>query len=425
MDLVADIVETLAEYSKPASLQTAIQLKDAIDIAPKKLSPIGIVKCVSEIYHEDSSESEIEDSDNEETEIIDSLRKEIKRPFYSTFKVDPFWINITGNQEMIPFNANRLRQLYSEGADSPFGDNTSMKTVVDKEVRDAREITKFTVDPKILGLIKEKWQSSLYPKKGVSVVPYKINLYNSTGHFDEHRDTPEKNLIGTAIISLWSQCFTNALKVFDTNKEESYTWHPRNPQCILFYSDCPHSVGKSSYGNIRGTLTFKIYAEEIDEPEQETVVADILSKLISRNSEPKGFILSYGYSIERSTLKGSDQILINALKELRRKYIIIPVMYEYSHSKSEDNSYKEINTRVYSLTENNINYLLNCSPDIKGSEVKAKVNPDSFRNYTFYALNYNFKIWSQTFSEYIEYTGNESKPEMKNSIYISHAVLLR
>ena len=79
----------------------------------------------------------------------------------------------------------------------------SLKTEIDSEVRNAREIpaSEFEVEPEFLGEIQELWGKHFLPRV-VRAEPYKIHLYGPGGHFKSHRDTPETGLVGTFLVGL-------------------------------------------------------------------------------------------------------------------------------------------------------------------------------------------------------------------------------
>src|SRR5271155_61657 len=81
----------------------------------------------------------------------------------------------------------------------------TQETQHDARVRSSRELdtTQFEVGKGLLDAIAKRWEQNLIPKK-VSVKPYKLLIYGAGDHFQYHKDTPEENLCGTFLISLFS-----------------------------------------------------------------------------------------------------------------------------------------------------------------------------------------------------------------------------
>lgn len=96
-----------------------------------------------------------------------------------------------------------LKKWFDNAPQAGYGDVRAQETKVDLIVRDAHEITKdeFEVESALLGKIVELWGKHFFPTR-VRAEPYKINVYGPGGHFKPHKDTPEKNLVGTFLVGL-------------------------------------------------------------------------------------------------------------------------------------------------------------------------------------------------------------------------------
>lgn len=431
-------------------IRSAIKLKEAIENT-SKLTSIG--NCPGDIFskeidackwdeeYEWNEDNDNNDNDSKETMSerqkyylkmtdgrVSKLKEASKTNFHHIFEPKPFNINIFDKYEKsCALEQSDMKLLYENAKDAGFGDMLKLETVVDKEVRDARHINDFDVGEEISKQIKQEWAKHLYPKK-VKVKPYKINIYNEKGYFNEHVDTPEKNLIGTAIVSLWDKyiSYIPTLKIRDKIGNEKIKWDPSELSCIMFYSDCPHKVKtKKGYKGeaYRTTLTFKIYSDEdeiSDFKKEDEIKEDKINKTIEvlkvfEDSTPFGFLLGYNYSLETETLKGADLIIVEALKRMGKKITIIPVInkfYLYSYHQMDDTD--ECSSDVYPFTRDHIDFLL-------GKKDKQPKLP--FKNVNFYSLKGGY-VWSHNSQDYAEYTGNEAQPEEENSIYLYRAVIV-
>ena len=138
-----------------------------------------------------------------------------------------------------------IERLLDSATDAPYGDLNKMTTVVDREVKAARDVNRehFEIDPKICELIviAETWAEKFYPQK-VRVEPYKINIYVKGGHFKEHRDTPSKNLVGTFLLGI-ADTFGSYLEVktHDSYYDSHIKWELSTlGSWCAFYKDMPH-----------------------------------------------------------------------------------------------------------------------------------------------------------------------------------------
>src|SRR6201996_3171229 len=85
-----------------------------------------------------------------------------------------------------------------------YGDVAAQETKIDPEIRKAFEMksSEFSCNDSILEVLAREWSEHFIPRK-VRVESYKINIYPPGGHFKSHRDTPEKDLVGTFIVGLF------------------------------------------------------------------------------------------------------------------------------------------------------------------------------------------------------------------------------
>lgn len=90
---------------------------------------------------------------------------------------------------------------------SPFGDFSTMQTVVDKTVRDALEIGNADAQcsVKVAG---QRWYGEDFDDfdhtfgSGLKFELDKVNVYNVGGHFHSHVDTPSPGVLGSLVVLL-------------------------------------------------------------------------------------------------------------------------------------------------------------------------------------------------------------------------------
>ena len=403
------------------SLRTAIDIQKCLETVSEHLTPMGSSDQWRLEWQMDNY-GELDEDNEKAQEIldrIDEIRKSLQSPSWHEFLLpQAYKLRLGDHDGDTSISQEQLGELFSRAVDSPYGDVKSLTTVVNKEVRDAKEIEDIEVDPELIQLIKEEWSAHLHPKD-VRVVPYKLNMYTSEGKFEEHLDTPDKGMVGTALISLWSGYVNEHLRLKDIHREDERPWNPSQPTCLIFYTDCPHKVLSNTSSNLlRGTLSFKIYSVEGSACEKQSTekIQNQLQRFGDPKQKPYGFILSHGYSLETEAFKGSDALLIQALQEMSAKFTILPVVIQYnmeSHHYNESEDY--FSCQIYPLRNQELNYLLQ----------KTTEKPDSpFKNVAFYVLNDKFYVWKDDRTSYAEHTGNCSQPENQNSIYLSRAVII-
>lgn len=406
-------------------INIAIKFKNALNSATRKLKHIG--KCVNakKSYSDDSDD----DSSNESNEIVKSeepinkIISFLKNFFYLHYGItddDPY-ITTKNYAGEAPISQNVLKLLYSEAPVSSYGDMMKMETILNKEVRDAREITEFEVDENTINFFKDTWGKHMYPKN-VSVVPYKINFYDKKGHFKLHKDTPDKKLVGTILLSIYeTESIENHIKIYNPLSDDSFGWIPSHNNYVMFYTDCPHEVLRQECDDIRSIMVFKVY-DEISEmkalPEGSQSALQILLSELNIEKAKTGFILGYEYTVDTNieTLKGSDMLLASAITNMGFKYTIIPVLVEINaETFYDDSNCSSIESYVYPLTSDCVSYLLGDTlyPPCTG-----------YNGITFYDLNSKGDLWYENISKYAQYTGNETQPEEINSIYINRALII-
>ena len=474
------------------SLRTALDIKKAIELVPNKIKSMGPVS-LHEFWRteEDCYGGEDPDKYNKclTTEDknylihqsllkIDTAFHNSQRSFHRGGIPHKVWSGTKLHvfTECAPDFVKTLYELgqnrgscveglmgYAEQA--PFGDVQKQLTIIDENVRQAYEIrsSNFKLKGPLLGEIKKVWSRNFYPKQ-VKVVPYKINIYPCGNGFNEHRDTPDKNLVGTFLIGLIDRGdgyhgFGTGSKLIVTTGDKKQEWVSSNGGWCAFYPDCPHEVTPIKSG-IRATMAFKIYATDnynktdfIGRPMVNSQLNSM--KKIIQQTKKFGILLSHDYSVNSTQLKGTDQLWYQLLKRFNLKLKIIPVLVTLHRSLHNDIH----NIKIYPFTQMQIDHVLG-KHDMKWNK-KMLEQYRSHEDYEYYQRrveNYNLEHsescicqwpyieefplreyigyqcfysttsegyqWSQKLVEYAEKAGNECRPDEEDSIYLHRAILI-
>ena len=113
---------------------------------------------------------------------------------------------------------------YASAVDSGFGNVALQQTQHDAKIRSSREFdaSNFSVEQKTLDKIADTWARYFVPESVVAQ-PYKLVIYGPGDHFSVHKDTPERNLCGTFLISLFEDCEPKG--VFEISQDgDSQIW---------------------------------------------------------------------------------------------------------------------------------------------------------------------------------------------------------
>ncbi|OSX60346.1 hypothetical protein POSPLADRAFT_1171415 [Postia placenta MAD-698-R-SB12] len=288
----------------------------------------------------------------------------------------------------------RLKQWYNHSVVSGFGDLRSQETKEDKDVRHAREIgaRDFSVEPELLQRIAVCWDSHFHANKGVRVEPYKIHLYSEGGHFKAHRDTPEKDLVGTFLLGLGD---TVRSPCFQLDDQE---FHSHPGQWVAFYPDVPHSVTRLPYG-YRAVIAFKIFRKSTRNkcPHVDQLTKDVTDEMVP----PFGILLERKYCLGTTELSGFDAIIHACLRAKHGvKVILLPVVVDVKATwGAEDESYddddweQECTASVYPFTEAHIDYLVSIKSKDRDSEDEkkkkmAEVLKTSVKDIPFYSTDF-------------------------------------
>ena len=356
---------------------------------------------------------------------------------------------------------------------SGFGDMNALETKVDITVRNAHEMDSTLVvpEPCLIEQIKKEWSEHLYPTD-IRVEFYKMNIYGKGGKFVSHLDTPDKGLLGTALVVVGNST-TRTKRKYKWSEDPDFTLGSKEfslkyGDLLLFFSDVEHSVLEIEEG-YRATLAFKIYSttatneiifpqiqsaplKEQEEEEEKKPSAEKnpvlfhlqladtkkhLKELLMKYKGNYGFILSHQYVRQDETFKGMDQLVIEILQELpEKKCLVFPVVTtfegEWENSEVRENP-PTCTSHVYPITESIVQKAL------KDKEVTSVVEtpglqfrPSSemqeisdLQNISFYIYDQNegYK-WLYEHKDSAAYVGNNCEDGSENSIYLYFAVVV-
>ncbi|CAL1713822.1 unnamed protein product [Somion occarium] len=378
-----------------------------------------------------------------------------------------------------------LKGWYEHADVSGYGDVRSQTNKVDPNVRNAKDIPAgdFTVSENLYSEIERIWAEQFLPGS-VRVEPYKIHLYGPGGKFKEHRDTPEKDLVGTFLIGLGDSTtgtygnlsvgrFWTGLKAYPGS------W-------VAFYPDVAHEVKELEDG-YRAVIAFKIFCEDapasmgISQPSFQAKTAleqslfDQMKESLSRLEAPYGILLQHKYCLDTTELSGLDSILYAAASSLVsditsndriHKVHFLPVLInvDFRMEDYDSSEIERITAEVFPLTQTHIDALVaDASKSFRSPEfveereyifgnqrerlearerrhddgeetntLDVDVSNTPFRWLTqskpipFYSLDLqgNKLTWNIDEQEGVELLGNCSRPESADSIYLSYAMIV-
>ncbi len=434
------------------SLSSALEIKEIIDNIGTLVDEIGYAaKSLENEFNENYDEDDEEESDeNEDEEQKHNPRQKvnhsktlkmeiekIKRTFYVSDNVASYIqfendMTISVNGETIPISSltsQHLKDWYEIGNESTYGDNATLTTRIDHEIRSAKDITDFIVSDSVIRLVENLWTSHFYPSI-VKAKPYKIAIYGPDDHFTAHRDTAEADLVGTFLLGLGDTSDGQ----FEFGYSEQYipggTWYRSRvgTWCAFFPAEI-HRVTKLTQG-YRATLAFKIF-DSSSVPhhilfENERAIPnealESIQKVIIKFQKPFGLILHHQYAIDTQFVNGIDYIIETACSLLMKNDTTIilyklPVVITYNNVRSAfDSSENSSETSIYPLIDPKEDL-----PDW----ISSLIDENSKRRIPFYSVQKNASLlWKDDEQESAEHTGNESRPYSRDSIYLSFAIVV-
>lgn len=327
-----------------------------------------------------------------------------------------------------------LDALLTLGTTSPYGQVSTLRTIVDETIHKAKQIdaSNFSVSETFISKVEEFWGDHFHPAK-VRAEPYKIKLYSPDGMFRTHKDTPETGLVGTFLVGLTSPY----LEEDHLKLDGSRTWSSINGSYCAFYTDVVHQVlplpnSRSSDLNqaypTRGTIAFKIFA--LPSPQPVLEIFDETVMALNSSVRPFGILLRHSYTTEcrQGLLKGADAALYQALTQLERvKIHVIPVLTDFQLEREiseeiprADLSYFQV--KVYPFSEIMIRA---CLADPEDAAAVPPYWPPNLRKIPFLTTKgWNERALTLKNDPGADYTGNDSRPAEEHSIYLSAAIIV-
>ncbi|KAI0315178.1 hypothetical protein OF83DRAFT_1062567, partial [Amylostereum chailletii] len=311
-----------------------------------------------------------------------------------------------------------LTNIFEHAAVSGYGDVRNQMTLLDTNIRNAREIAadEFSVEPEMLKTIRDCWASRFRPR-AVRVEPYKIHVYGPEGHFKTHRDTPELGLVGTFLLGLGDSTEEENLRV-DTKEHPAFAGH-----WVAFYPDVPHRVLEVLGYGYRAVIAFKIFREDdadSDELSQDEELVREVRQVVKKIKAPFGLLMERKYCMGTQKLSGFDAVLQECFaKKDKVEVHLLPVVIVWKARMYGDKSMSRMNTAkatVYPFTSEHVDCLNN--PGLAWLKDLEDVK--------FYAMDVKDAtvMWDKKQQEEAEYTGNESRPYSEDSIYLSYALII-
>ncbi|KDQ58790.1 hypothetical protein JAAARDRAFT_206635 [Jaapia argillacea MUCL 33604] len=441
------VIPITASLLSVPSLRSAIDVRNAIE-GIECVQPIGscpaelkaILKLSDRMNEDEDEEDKGEEDDDfkEVTNVNQNAVKQISPIYRQMFRTHAqgrfdFEFSLTVTQPGCEFNGKlktgsdctHLEELFEHAPSSGYGDVVSQETKVDSDVRDAREITAdgFSVDTILLEAIQKCWGEHFYPN-AVRAEPYKIHLYGPDGHFREHRDTPQKDLVGTFLLGIgdttggWGN-----LQVGEENvRADVGSW-------CAFYPDVVHSVSRILNGH-RGVIAFKMFrtgpnaTQDILPPEFRAAFQQAVDKF----QAPVGICLDRKYCLGTTQLSGVDGFLLECFRQRVEAgevtVHVLPIVVK-SHAEwiSEDDGWDDFSVKVYPFTEFHIDFILGRDDDLKA---KNREWLGEVKDVSFYSMDMSQTTvtWSFQKSEGADYTGNEALPFKGDSVYLAYALLV-
>jgi hypothetical protein len=253
------------------------------------------------------------------------------------------------------------------------------------------------------------------------------------------------------------------------NKEHEWTGTYANSYCA-FYCDVPHLVARKK-AQFRATLAFKVYAKK-DHPVTTDRLEEREHAILEHFKEWKeafGILCYHRYTVKDISLKGNDGHLLQLLQSLPdRQVITLPVLlvsrtrrgkvfplteeclafalskkFEKKHGDFFDDHYgnphslpnydaKGYTSATYSYSATSDSESEDEDEDSKDQEFEyQKKDATSLfldalhkqqANIPFYQFQ-RLYAWINHYQDEIEHTGNESRSESEDSLYVAQAIL--
>lgn len=364
------------------------------------------------------------------TKLWDSL---YMQPFYNNKFIENDYSIIVNNQKVISYQRSSsqetkingtIDQLLKYTKQSSFGQGEL--TLTDTNIRDSWEISAIDLNSYFLDKIKNNiWpniSSHFIRNTNFSLVAHKLLIYKKGGHFEEHVDSQHrKNHIGTVLADIPLSSYTGGDLILKHHGKE-YTINLRSDlpyiiNYVAFFNDIKHRVTPILSGE-RLVLQFDIVMddknEKVDDYREEFVGLEDENAISLYNDENFNSIFN---DIKKN---------INILKKFPLAFML---KYRYANHELKPFMLKCLDKKLYQLLEKDyqlslINVICNYYDDEENKYRYYQIwnrNNDNDKNITlFESTIQGLELFEQ--QEYIEYTGNESQPEIYR--YLGSALVI-
>ncbi|KAJ8490231.1 hypothetical protein ONZ51_g2453 [Trametes cubensis] len=329
-----------------------------------------------------------------------------------------------------------LKKWFEGAAVSGYGDVQEQVTKVDEEVRAAREIpsSEFEVEPELLRRIEQIWCEHFVPGSDVRAEPYKIHLYGPGGHFQSHRDTPQRGLVGTFLLGLGDPSWGGGFVI------DGQSMGAGPGEWCAFYPDVPHEVHRL-YNGYRASIAFKIFrkpsatGEAAKTREVRAQVLEIVKKL----EAPYAILLEHKYGLSTQQFSGFDAIMTECARSVPsvRTYHIPVVVTSYASwgSHHPNNSSKDwhmgCSTNVFPFARGYIDYLTGhrvpSDPYLRRFHTFCGCPwLEGVRDLPFFSLDLSLSTLPirENERETCNLLGNEAQEWEEDSVYLSFALIV-
>jgi len=448
--LSSHAAEALSRHKGPVSLKglqppadesnirSTLALRDAIAKAPSVLQPVGTYGVV--INEDDLTTRDDFLGNCDESSLCSDVQMAVGE-YLASISVPDVWsfvsrpalppefdnrrvsftlANYNTEVALDAISGNLLRQLYEAAAPASFGDMKAMETRVDPLVRSGREIAShgFSVSPELCRWVERTWAEHFVPRN-VRAEPYKINLYGPGDRFATHRDTPEKDLVGTFLVALggWGPpCQGGGLVVHDT--AGTYRWDGARGWAA-FIPYLPHEVEPITSG-ARATIAFKVFSTNNDGGDESVAFDEALLEeaadriALCRNENGQvGVLLAFAYSLNGTALCGRDLFIYRALERMGRVESIPVAVHMEAKADSSEVVYWSSQARVYSLTQDNLARVT------KGFKQPA----DNRLLIPFIPTAPGHEVYKDSHAS-VEWAGNYAEPANVDTLYVQRALIV-
>lgn len=339
-----------------------------------------------------------------------------------------------------------LKKWFENTPQAGYGDVRTQETKVDLAVRDAHEITRdeFALEDSLLDKIAALWSQHFSAR--VRVEPYKINVYGPGGFFKPHKDTPEKDLVGTFLVGLgetWGDDDEPHLVVAGEK------WWTIALECVAFYPDVVHEVRPVSKG-YRAALALKVF-RIADDGAPDAVRAGryaLVEPLVAQLRAPVGVLFQRQYGISTTELSGLDAVVLDCARKRAAASVgklevhVLPVLTHLQGSAQiVDDCEVEAEAKVFPLTDAHVDIIMGRGVDTAQEKIKWLEGVSGVSFFAVESMEVCGETWKRIKTEGAEVrslchqrvsvlmslsqlTGNAAAPAREDSIYLSFAMIM-